>query len=164
MSASQIAFLILGSLVLLMALLVVSVRNIVHAALSLVACFAGVAGIYVLLQAEFLAVAQVLIYIGAITVLILFGIMLTRQITGRDTPPLASHWRGSLVAAALFFILLLYVVRNGPWPVTEGAAMDSTVGVGQLLALQYVLPFELVSLILLAALVGAVLIAKEEKR
>lgn len=87
MSAHQLAFLVLGVLILVSALMVVTVRNLVHAALFLILCFAGVAGLYVLLQAEFLAVAQVLIYIGAITVLILFGIMLTRKITGGAQPP-----------------------------------------------------------------------------
>lgn len=164
MSMQQVAFLVLGAGVLASALLVVTVRNIVHAALSLALCFAGVAGIYVLLQAEFLAVAQVLIYIGAITVLLLFGIMLTRYITGENIPHLAAHWKWALAGAWLFLFLLLHVVLNGQWRVAAEAPRDSTTSLGLALVQQYVLPFELASLILLAALVGAVVLAKEEGR
>ena len=117
-----------------------------------------------LLQAEFLAVAQVLIYIGAITVLILFGIMLTRKITGGAQPPLASHWKAAGAGAGAFLLLLLYVAMTGQWQVSDQPPMDSTTTLGLALVTRYVLPFELASVVLLAALVGAVLLARDETR
>ncbi len=164
MSLHQFAFLAFGSVTLLAALMVVTVRNIVHAALSLALSFVGVAGIYVLLRAEFLAAAQVLIYLGAITVLILFGIMLTRHLTGQRPPALASHWPAAVVAAAALLAVLLHAAVRGVWPIAATAPVDSTTAVGLALVTNYVLPFELVSVILLAALVGAVVLAKDERR
>jgi len=164
MGPHQLVFLVLAALIIAAAVLVVTVRNIVHAALNLVLCFAGVAGIYALLQAEFLAVAQVLVYIGAITVLILFAIMVTHSITGRRMPPMVSFWPASLAGAASFLLLLLHVAVRTTWKVSAEKPVDSTVGVGLALVQQYVLPFEVASVILLAALVGAVVLAKDERR
>ncbi|MDH7571329.1 MAG: NADH-quinone oxidoreductase subunit J [Armatimonadota bacterium] len=164
MSGQQVAFLVCAAIILVSAGGVVTQRNLFHAALSLVACFVGVAGLYVLLQAEFLAVAQVLIYVGAVTVLILFGIMLTRHFSGGRVPMLASYWKYALGGAVAFLSLLLYVCSSGIWPTSEQPAVDATLAIGQRLVLEYLLPFELASLILLAALVGAVLIAKDERR
>ncbi|NLB95136.1 MAG: NADH-quinone oxidoreductase subunit J [Armatimonadetes bacterium] len=164
MATEQVVFLILAGGILLSALMVVSVRNIVHAALFLALCFAGVAGIYVLLRAEFLAVAQVLIYIGAITVLFLFGIMLTRHITGQNIPQLVAHWKWALAGACAFFFLLLHLILRSEWRVVEEVPRDSTTALGLALVERYVLPFELASVILLAAVVGAVVLAKQEGR
>lgn len=169
MGTHQLAFLVIAAMILAAAVLVVTVRNIFHAALALVLCFAGIAGIYVLLQAEFLAVAQVLIYIGAITVLILFAVMLTRHITGQRLQVLTAQWPLSLAGAGALFALLLFIVHKGMagvWkvPAPLPAPLDSTTNVGMALVQQYVLPFEVASVILLAALVGAVVLAKDEKR
>ena len=150
-----------GGGILLSALMVVSVRNIVHAALFLALCFAGVAGIYVLLRAEFLAVAQVLIYIGAISVLFLFGIMLTRHITGQNIPQLVGIGSGRWVAAVLRSFAP--APPDPPHRVARGGrSRDSTTALGLALVERYVLPFELASVILLAAVVGAVVLAKQE--
>ncbi|HHX41525.1 MAG TPA: NADH-quinone oxidoreductase subunit J [Armatimonadetes bacterium] len=164
MATEQVVFLILAGGILLSALMVVSVRNIVHAALFLALCFAGVAGIYVLLRAEFLAVAQVLIYIGAITVLFLFGIMLTRHITGQNIPQLVAHWKWALAGSCAFLLLLLHLIAHTEWRVVEAVPRDSTTALGLALVERYVLPFELASVILLAAVVGAVVLAKQEGR
>lgn len=164
MGTQQVVFLILAGGIVLSALMVVTVRNIVHAALFLAVCFGGVSGLYVLLRAEFLAVAQVLIYIGAITVLLLFGIMLTRHITGESIPQLVAHWKWALGGAWVFLLLLLHLAINGEWRVVEGVPGDSTTALGLALVERYVLPFELASVILLAALVGAVILAKQEGR
>lgn len=164
MTPHQLAFLVLGVVIVVSALMVVTVRDLVHAALFLVMCFAGVAGLYVLLQAEFLAVAQVLVYIGAITVLILFGIMLTRHIAGGALPHLASHWKAALGGAWAVLLILLYVAVSAEWRVSPQPPMDSTTTVGLAFVTRYVLPFELASVILLAALAGAVILARDERR
>lgn len=97
----QIMFGVTGLLILGAALMVVSVRNIIHAALWLIACFFGIAMLYLLLHAEFLAIVQVLLYIGAVAVLVLFAVMLTRQIDDPDEPVLFQRWRSTLLIAAI---------------------------------------------------------------
>ncbi len=145
------------------AIRVVTTKNVVHAALYLVLVLAGVAGIFILLAAEFLAIVQILVYIGAIVVLFLFGIMLTRAPIGR-APDLDNDQRaiGAVVAMFLFGVLgwILYdgfgdtklqlreVGRSGD----VGASIFST----------FVVPFEVISVLLLAALVGAVVIARRD--
>lgn len=140
----------------------VSARNVFHSGLFLVATFFGVAGLYLLLEAEFLAVVQVLIYIGAISVLILFAIMLTRGLMRPSPVAFNSQWPFALVlAVALFGAILLLAVRF-PWPQFQATVTaDLTAPLGAALIGPYVLPFEVVSVLLLAALIGAFVIARE---
>ncbi len=158
------AFLILSAVILGSAVVVVTSRNIVRAALSLVPTFLGVTGLYVMLHAEFVAGIQVLIYAGAITVLILFVIMLTeggsgtavRQVTGQV--PL-----GAMAAAWLAFLILVTLSRTD-WPLAGGAAPQYSVqGIGTAFLTNYVLIFEVTSLVLLIALVGAIIVARREE-
>jgi NADH-quinone oxidoreductase subunit J len=158
----QIIFILLGGLTLGCGLMVVTTRNLFHAALWLVGSFFGVAGIYGMLEAEFLAVSQVLIYIGAIATLIIFAAMLTRgMMLGRIR---TSNFQAGITAvvAVLLFGLVVMAVLQVDWPTQAPAAPPDTIAmIGQAFVTGYVVPFEIVSVLLLVALVGAIMIARE---
>jgi NADH-quinone oxidoreductase subunit J len=139
----------------------VTAKNVVHAALLLVVSLAMVAGVYLLLAAEFVAWVQVLIYVGAIVVLLLFGLMLTRAPIGREA--LDNQQRVLSVVVALGILGGLTVLI---WDAFRGAEIElttsSTAAVGENLFRSFVLPFEVVSFLLLAALVGAIVLARRE--
>jgi len=158
------AFIILSLVTLIPAVVVVTSRNIVRAALSLIPSFLGVTGLYVMLHAEFVAGIQVLIYAGAITVLILFVIMLTEGGSGvrvrqiNEQVPL-----GAMAAVWLAFVIIVILSRTS-WPLA-GASLPaySVVSVGNAFLTDYVLIFEVTSLVLLVSLVGAIVIARREE-
>src|SRR6266511_768260 len=164
MSGQEIAFLILAIIGGIGGLLVVTSRNIVHAALYLVVALASVAGIYLLLAAPFVAFVQVIIYVGAIVVLLLFGIMLTRAPVGRRVLDNTIRARvGALVVAAGFFAMLTYfLVRAFGGDRIANRAATATAALGNSLFRNFVLPFEAVSVLLLAALVGAIVLARRD--
>jgi NADH-quinone oxidoreductase subunit J len=165
MTAEQILFLLTGALILVSALLVVTVRNLLHAALWLVASLFGVAVLYALLQASFLAVVQVVVYIGAIAILFIFADMLTRrEMRDRGQQTRANWWipalLGLLVLAGLaLFILAVPGADRTPAALPEGLDPVRALGFALVSPEAYVLPFEVASILLLAALVGAVYIA-----
>ncbi len=157
-----VAFFVLAGIALVGAVLVASLRNIMHAALALMLTFLGVAGIYLLLEAEFVAVVQVLVYIGAIAVLILFAIMLTRGLMTRTLAPGNSQWVGALLIALFLFAVLFFVAIGTRWPLGQTINTSNLIPqIGQELVTTYVLPFEVASLLLLSALIGAIVIARE---
>lgn len=166
----QIVFGVLALFALFAAVMVVAVHNLIHAALWLIATFFTVAAIYLLMQAEFLSLAQVLIYVGAVSILILFAIMLTRDVEGEHTQLLYKRWwLSGTIAAALFGLLIAPTVYNFGWqpapPSPDGApaAVASTVEIGTAFLREYLLPFEVASVLLLVALLGAIVIAFEER-
>ena len=144
------------------ALRLVTAKNVVHAALYLVVTLAAVAAVYLLLAAEFVAWVQVLIYVGAIVVLLLFGLMLTRAPIGLEV--LDNQQRGSSAIVAGGILAGLTILL---WDAFEGAEIELTVSttadVGDNLFRSYILPFEVVSFLLLAALVGAIVLARREE-
>lgn len=147
------------------AIMVVTVRNIFHSALFLVLTFFSVAGIYVLLNAEFLAAVQVLIYVGAITILMIFAIMLTHQLFSRSLRQVNEQVIPASLITLIFFVLSLFTLIKTAWPVSDGQLpTDRIFEIGRLLMSEYVIPFEVVSIVLLAALIGAIIIAKRESR
>lgn len=161
-------FILFSVIVLGGGLLVVTQRNLVRAAGALVLSFFGVAGLYVLLDAGFLAAVQILIYIGAIAILIIFAVMLTRRLTEKgDESGFNTQWTGALGAAVVLLALVVFVI-NTVWPLGFGAesmpalAGDSTRGLGMALLDpdQFMLPFEIASVLLLGAMVGAIVIAR----
>jgi NADH:ubiquinone oxidoreductase subunit 6 (subunit J) len=159
---TYVAFFVLAALALIGGFLAVTLRNLVRAALGLILSFMGVAGIYFVLEAEFVAIVQVLIYIGAISVLILFAIMLTRGLMTTTETAENGQWIGASLIAVLFFAVLAFVAVGTTWPVTQFAVpADLITNLGTQLVTTYLLPFEAVSLLLLAALVGAIVIARE---
>lgn len=174
MTPQQIIFLIIATVTLTSALIVVTDKNLFHAALAMMASFFGVAGMYVLLEAGFLAAAQLLVYIGAISILIIFAIMMTRRLMQSTESPFNSQSVSGVAAALLSFIGLLFAIIVG-WPDAEfpGAAEVSAevlrgsvaqLGVALVSPNAYVVPFEVASVLLLAALVGSIFIAWPEKK
>lgn len=150
----------------LSALLVAITRNLFHNALALIATLFGVSAIYALLEAEFVAVSQVLVYVGAISTLITFAIMLTRGMMYGATSRYNRQMLAGAVTAALLFAVLLGLVFNVPWPevknpVEDGQAIIARLGV--LFVTDYLVAFELLALLLLAALSGALLLARDRK-
>src|SRR5438093_9533861 len=162
MSAQEIAFLILAVVGGIGAIRMVTSRNVVHAALYLVITLAVVGGIYLLLAAEFLAWVQVLIYVGAIVVLLLFSLMLTKAPIGRDTLDNQQRGVAALVGAGVL-AGLAFLIQDAFSGVKIDLEPTRTAEVGTALFRDFVLPFEVVSVLLLAALVGAIVIARKEE-
>lgn len=164
MSAQEYAFVVLAVMGSVSAISVVLARNVVHAALYLVVTLLSVGGVYLLLGAEFVAWVQILIYVGAIVILFLFGLMLTKAPIGRDTLDHQNRWIGGVVGLGVFVGLVLLIQQA--FRVQDAVAPPSfqvtTGAVGASLFRTYVLPFEAVSFLLLAALVGAVVLARKE--
>lgn len=173
MTIQQIVFIVVSALTLIASLIVVIDRNLFRAAIALMASFLGVAGLYVLLEAGFLAAAQLLVYIGAISILIIFAIMMTRRLMQTSESPFNSQplW-GAFAAVIAFLLLAVMIFRT--WPdstysgpaAAEGEVISASVTeIGRLLVSPdaYVLPFEVASVLLLAALIGAIVIARPEK-
>src|SRR5579884_703224 len=163
--AQQIVFAALALAMALSALRMVTTRNLVHSALYLTVVLAGAAGIYILLAAEFVAITQVLVYIGAIVVLMLFGLFLTRAPLG-DKQELDNNqrWLAAVIALFLFGLLGVTLQRGyrgthvNATVLTNGGSNTAAVGIS--IFHDYVIPFEVASILLLAALVGAVVIAR----
>lgn len=164
---TQFIFILISVITIGSALIVVTNRNLLHAALALMVTFLGVAGLYVLLEAGFLAAAQLLVYIGAISILIIFAIMMTRQLMQATEPPFNTQWGLGLFAAIVVFAVLYFVIGSY-WPLQPATAFqpapvgpDSivTLGIAFVSATEMVLAFELASVLLLAALVGAIWVA-----
>lgn len=160
----ELIFLGLITIIATSAIWVVVSPNLVHSAVSLLFTLFGIAGLYVFLFADFLAATQVVIYVGGILVLIIFGVMLTNKI---DKPVIESVSSnkiiGVLISSFIFTILSIIVIQT-KWPVIENSSPGpSTVElIGKLILGKYLLPFELVSILLLAALAGAALLARKK--
>ena len=171
MTADHIIFLAAAALTLGSAIAVVTVRNLVHAALSLIVTFFGVAVLFVLLQAGFLAAVQVVLYIGAIAILIIFAIMLTRRVMQDTGPQINQQWWLAAILSVALFAALWMVLRQVPglqMALAPAAGVDAEAGLRQLGAAlvdpnQYMLPFEVASVLLLVALVGSIVIAGDRK-
>ncbi|MGK2947372.1 MAG: NADH-quinone oxidoreductase subunit J family protein [Acidimicrobiales bacterium] len=171
MVAQNLFFYGFAAVMLFSAIRVVTSANVVHAALYLVVVLASIAAQFVLLAAEFVAATQVLVYIGAIIVLFLFGIMLTRAKIGRDQDLTHAHWWSGAVTALLLFGVMAYALidefgwSEQPLPAdTRIASVDgsNTATVSDSIFSTYLVPFEAVSVLLLAALVGAIVLARKD--
>jgi NADH-quinone oxidoreductase subunit J len=161
--ARNIVFLTIALLMVAAAALVVLTRNVVHAALALVVTLAGAAALFLMLGAEFVAWTVVLVYIGAVIVLFLFGIMITRAPIGRDSAQLdhRRRWPAVLVALAVFAVTAYATVAAfEAETIPEG--VTRTTGIGDQLFSRYVIPFEAVSFVLLAALIGGIVLARKD--
>ncbi|WP_407286947.1 NADH-quinone oxidoreductase subunit J [Streptomyces sp. BP-8] len=160
----EIAFVLVGIATLGAALVTVTTRQLVHAALWLVVALGGVAVEYLLLTAEFIAWVQVLIYVGSVVVLLLFGLMLTKAPIGRSPDAdSGNRWAALVVALASAGALVWVVVDafRATWINLDGAAQGSTEVSGRSLFQYWVLPFEALSVLLLAALVGAIVLSRK---
>jgi NADH-quinone oxidoreductase subunit J len=164
--AQNIAFGIIAVVMIFGALRVVTSRNVVHGALWLVTVLAGAAAQYLLLYAEFVAVTQVLVYVGAVTVLFLFGVMLTRARIGREADLNNRNWAlGIPVALALFAAMALALIRgfgDDELPNPDQAQRVDTKLVSDTIFSPYLLPFWALSFVLLAAVIGAIVLARKD--
>lgn len=160
-TGTVIAFWVLAAITVGSAIGVAAVRNLIHAVVLLIASFVGVAGLYVTLSADFIAVAQVLIYIGAISVLILFAIVLTPA-ASRDNAETFLRLP-ALALAVLVAITIAFVSIDTSWPIADrGDFAETASEIGDLLLNKYVLPFEIASALLLLAMLGAIILVRPE--
>jgi NADH-quinone oxidoreductase subunit J len=144
---------------------VVTARNVVHAALYLVVALSAVAGVYLLLAAEFLGWVQILIYVGAIVILFLFGLMLTKAPIGREALDNQRRGIALLVAVAIAGGLAFLLLGAFDWDTAKiEPAHGTATSVGASIFAQFVLPFEAVSFLLLAALIGAIVLSRKDER
>lgn len=160
-TGSVIAFWVLAALTVGSALGVAMVRDLIRAVVLLITSFLGVAGLYITLSADFVAVVQVLIYAGAISVLILFAIMLTPQAKrdNAETFMLAP----ALLLAGLLTFTIAFISLETDWSVADRGGFEETASaIGEALLSKYVLPFEMASVLLLAAMLGAIVLVRPE--
>jgi len=163
MSSQEYAFIVLALVGTLSAFRLVTARNVVHAALYLVVTLSTVGAVYLLLAAEFVGWVQILIYVGAIVILFLFGLMLTKAPIGREA--LDNQQRGIALLIGLFVLAgLVFLIQDAfNWSDPKlRPRVGSTLDLGESLFRQWVLPFEAVSFLLLAALIGAVVLSRRD--
>jgi NADH-quinone oxidoreductase subunit J len=162
--AQNVGFAVIAAPMVVAALFLVSTKNVVHAALWLVVVLAGMAALYVLAAAEFVAVSQVLVYVGAVMVLFLFGIMLTRAQIGRDVGLNNRGWAIGIPVAVVLLGLLSYVIidayEDTKLPDAGGPTPTEAISDGVLSP--YLVPFLAISFILLAAAIGAIVLARKD--
>lgn len=162
-SWGDLLFLTFAAVMLIGALAVVVMRDIIRSGLAMIIAFAALAGIYVLAGAPVVAATQVLVYIGAISVLVLFAIMLTQTKSGPRSLVFHSQAVPAGIASILLAILIAVVVLSTNWSTTDTVNWTDTVTLAKRLFEKFVLPFEVVSVLLLAAVIGGVFLAKRER-
>jgi len=160
---ATVIFYLVAAVTVVFAAVVAFSRNIVHSAFSLVGTFGGVAGIYVLLGADFVAAVQVLIYVGGILVLILFAVMLTHRIAEVEITNRSVGKLPALITAGILLFILVQAIQETRWvKAQETGYLPTTAQIGDLFLQNYLLPFELASVVLLVALIGAVILSRKE--
>jgi NADH-quinone oxidoreductase subunit J len=163
MELLDIIFYLFAIIIVVSASVVVFSRNIMYSAFSLLFTFFGVAGLYVLLSADFLAVTQILIYVGGILVLIIFGVLLTTKITGIDIKSGIIQVTPAAIIVAIIAGTLSGIFWTTNWLQIESPQINTTVNqIGNVLLTGYLLPFEVISVLLLIAIMGAALIARKK--
>jgi NADH-quinone oxidoreductase subunit J len=163
MSGEMIAFAALAFVAILGGIIMLNVKKVMHMMVALVFTFLSIAGIYVLLHAEFVAVVQVLIYSGAVTIIMIFGIMLTKHNDEQEHRGSSLKRLGILASVILFGFVMYMVIQD--FPVLEQATSlqeKNTEQIGILIYSHYVIPFELTSVLLLVALVGAIILTRKD--
>jgi len=164
MNFYDIIFYLFAAITVVSAVVVVNAKNIVHAAFSLLLTFFGVAGIYVLLGADFLSIVQIMVYVGGILILLLFGVMLTNKITNVEIRTGAIYVFPAIIVVGAFTAVLFSVITSTKWHVGNLDIPNTTTKMlGNLLLTDYVLIFELLAILLLIALIGAASIARRDK-
>jgi NADH-quinone oxidoreductase subunit J len=162
MTGLDVVFVLVGLFTAGAAVLTVTSKNLVHAALSLAATLAGIAGVFLVLHADFLALVQLVVYVGAVAVLFLFGLMLTRAPIGREALDSQNRGLGLAVAGGLFVVLSALIIGAfGTTTVAQVTGPGIEV-IGIAIFADWVLPFELLSMLLLGALIGAIMLARRE--
>ncbi len=163
MNLYDLIFYLFAAITILSALVVVSAKNIVYAAFSLLFTFFGVSGLYVLLGADFIAIVQVMVYIGGILILLLFGVMLTHKITSVDIKTGTIQLIPALIIIGVFASVLIGLMYSTHWATNPAEIpVTTTKALGNLLVTEYVLIFELLGILLLVAMIGAATIARRD--
>ena len=156
-------FYLFAAITLISGFLVVTSKNIVYSAFYLLFTFFGVAGIYILLGADFIAIVQILVYVGGILILILFGVMLTNKITNVEIKTGTVQVIPAVIGVGLFAAFLISAMIRTEWKSEESEfPLTTTYEIGKLLIVDYVLIFELLGILLLIALIGAASIARRD--
>jgi NADH-quinone oxidoreductase subunit J len=160
-----LTFLILGLLTLVGAAAALTLRNLVHCVLALMLAFFGLAGLYLQLDAQFIGFAQVLVYVGAVAILVVFAILLTRGAESPSQPIVSPSWIASSAVSVIVFCILAWTIHSSlathhPVPPQPDVTVRQ---IGDALMSKFALPLEVIGLLLTAALLGAVIIAMQEK-
>ncbi len=163
-SWGDVLFVLLAATMLGAALLVVTLRDIIRCGLALIVTFGALAGLYVMLGAPLVAAAQVLVYIGAIAVLILFAIMLTQAKNAPSRLVFQTQAIPAAIAAIVLAVIIALTVTATDWGAVGQVIQTTTIDLARTLFASYVLPFEVVSVLLLAAVIGGVYLARREDR
>ncbi|MBI5645697.1 MAG: NADH-quinone oxidoreductase subunit J [Ignavibacteriae bacterium] len=161
---ADILFYVFAAITVCSAMVVAFARNVIYAAFALLFTFLGVAGLYVFLQADFLAVAQVMVYIGGILILIIFGVMLTNRVTNVDVTSGTLHTLPATIIAGVLLGTLVLLVTRATW-IDAGVLPDvqgTTAAIGERLMSTYLLPFEIIGILLLVTIMGAAMIARAD--
>jgi NADH:ubiquinone oxidoreductase subunit 6 (subunit J) len=166
-TAAQVVFFGIALVTIVGALMVVLARNLFHSALGLVLSFFGVAGVYFISEAEFVGVSQILVYVGAISTLITFAIMLTRGMMFGTTSPRNRQSGTAAIITVLAFVVLAALMQAVKWPQAGEAIPDGEAiiaRIGSMFVNEYFVAFELLALLLLVALAGAIVLARDRKQ
>ncbi|MCM3338693.1 NADH-quinone oxidoreductase subunit J [Paenibacillus sp. MER TA 81-3] len=163
-TGETVAFFVLSICIISGAVLMLNFTKVVHMVVSLAFAFLGLAGMYVLLDAEFVAFVQVLVYTGAITILMIFGIMMTRH--DKQDEQFVRPWKEGLasIGCLALFGVLFFSIRSAEFPVHDKVSLaeDNTLNLGKQIFTEHVIPFELLSVLLTVSFIGAIVIAKKE--
>jgi NADH-quinone oxidoreductase subunit J len=164
MNGEAIAFYVFAAVTVASAAIVVLARSLIYSAFALLFTFFGVAGLYVLLGADFLAATQLLVYVGGILVLLLFGVMLTHKLYDLDLRSEVTQFFPGLIVSAVLFAILVITFSKTQWAAGPGRPPSATTAeIGRLFMGDYILPFEAASVLLLVALIGAAMIVRRRK-
>ena len=164
MNGEAISFYVFAAVTVASAAVVVLARSLIYSAFALLFTFFGVAGLYVLLGADFLAATQLLVYVGGILVLLLFGVMLTHKLYDLDLRSEVTQFPAGLIVSAGLFSILVITFNKTQWAAGPGRQPSSTTAeIGRLFMGEYILPFEAASVLLLIALIGAAMIVRRRK-
>lgn len=163
--STALAFKVFGVAAVVLAVMAVTLKNVFHCALSLAAMFFALSGVFIFLDADFLAVVQILIYVGAIVILMIFAIVLTERITSEAIKQTNQLLIPGFILCAALLVGFVYIIRGAGWPAEVPLVQKETIKViGRQLLSTHVEAFEVASVLLLAALVGAVFLGKEITR
>lgn len=161
---SFMAFILLSGIVLGSALLVVTLKNLVHSVLWLIVTFIGIAGIFLLLNADFIAMVQILVYAGAVCIMIAFGVMLVQRQDMENSNPVNGRYKLAIPAVGGLFVVIGLLAARAQWVVSGEEVPEKTVqALAPILLQDFVIPFEVAAILLTVVLTGALVLVKEVK-
>lgn len=164
MPYTTIIFYVLAAITVISAVIVVFNKNVIHSAFSLFFTLFAVSGFFVLLRADFIAITQIMIYVGGILILLLFGVMLTTKVTDLQIRAKTLNMLPSVIFSVGIIAILIFIIISTKWNVNQPSMNEETVSqIGKMLLTDYLLPFEIASIVLLVALIGSAMFARRIK-